>query len=146
MGNAGDDFITGGGGDDLLVGNTTASPDSLEYVTKHGVTQANDTFNFAADLGPVAPGVTIDQRTFHGGDAGDWYSFQAPNALHTFGTSYTLAVTPDMIKISAFRDVSGTPVLDEILIPKLLPPMTRTQAPPSILSPSNNLPACRRLI
>ncbi len=82
IGGDGNDDLIGGDGDDFLEGNVSFVPDYYERVSRGGLTQSNDTAEFAADLGFVFPGQTISNLSFHssGADQSDWYVFPTPLA------------------------------------------------------------------
>ena len=103
--------ITGGGGNDLLFGNTGIVPDDLELVRRGGTTAANDTYSFAAELPAIVPGKTSSVfddllLSFHLGDAADWYVIKTPQALKSFGAAEVAALFESLIRVETLHEVN----------------------------------------
>ncbi len=105
-GGLGDDTIRGGPSNDFLTGNRTIEPDRFEFVTRAGESGPNDVFQFAADLGSVFAGETIDGLSFHDGDQEDWYLVR-PRSLFEFAGQNTAVLTPEMLRAQEVTIVDG---------------------------------------
>ncbi|MEQ1830332.1 MAG: hypothetical protein ABL921_30525, partial [Pirellula sp.] len=119
VGGGGNDDLSGNSGDDWIAGGIPSLvPDRYEFATG----QSNDIVAYASLLtdsllplrlaDPLRANVVLNELSLHQGDRGDWYVFQTPEAIKSFGASKAAEVVRSMIDLqftSPEASTAGTP-------------------------------------